>query len=170
MNCGGGSYGVPNSADSPLEAASGAAGAYATEAFELLGNETRLAILLVLWEAYDPTANDNAVSFSELYDRVEYDTTANFSYHLDKLEGHFVRKTDDGYVLRRGGRNIVQAIIAGTGLEDPTFEPTEIDASCEICGAPTAVTYEHERAYQICTECEGRSSPESEHPRGTLVA
>ena len=124
----------------------------------------------MLWEAYDPTANDNAVSFSELYDRVEYDTTANSSYHLDKLEGHFVRKTDDGYVLRRGGRNIVQAIIAGTGLEDPTFEPTEIDASCEVCGAPTAITYEQERVYQICTECEGRSSPESEHPRGTLVA
>ena len=37
-----------DSSESPLEAATGAVGPAAARAFELLGNETRLAILLAL--------------------------------------------------------------------------------------------------------------------------
>jgi len=44
-----------NPTESPLEAAADFTGSHAVDAFKLLGNETRLAILLALWEAYDPT-------------------------------------------------------------------------------------------------------------------
>ena len=43
------------------------------EAFTIVGNETRIQILQTLGEADEPLV------FSELYDRVEYDTTANFN-------------------------------------------------------------------------------------------
>jgi ribosomal protein L37E len=160
-----------SSTESPFEKTAGAASSYATEAFELLSNETRLAILLTLWDAYDPRGTDNAMSFSDLYDRVNVRDTGNFTYHLDKLTGHFVTETDDGYRLRNAGHKIVQAVIAGTGLEDPTIPPTEIARSCHRCGAPVELSYEDERLYHICTACEGSIGPDSTEaaPVGTLV-
>ena len=121
---------------SPLEAAAGTASPHAVEAFKLLGDETRLAILLALWEAYDPHAKDNSVSFSTLYDRVSIRDSGTFTYHLDKLVGHFVEETDDGYRLRNSGLTIVRAIIAGTGLEDSRLAPTEIPRSCTTVALP----------------------------------
>lgn len=161
-----------DSAESPLEAAAGAADPHVTDAFELLSNDTRLAILLALWEVYDPRAEDNAVPFSELYDRIEMSDSGNFTYHLDKLVGHYVAKTDGSYELRNAGHKIVQAVIAGTGLEETTVPPTEIPRSCHRCGASVELTYEDERLYQLCTECEGNIGPESteQAPVGTLMA
>ncbi len=158
-------------ADSPLEAAAGAAGPHAVEAFRLLGNETRLAILLALWEAYDPHAPDNAVPFSELYARTGSHDSGNFTYHLEKLTDHYVEGTAEGYRLRNVGLKIVQTVIAGTGLEDLTLTPTEIDMSCYRCGAPVELSYEDEHLYHVCTECEGNSGPRfaEERPVGTLM-
>lgn len=160
-----------NSPESPLEAAAGVAGQHAVDAFKLLGNEQRLAILLSLWEAYDPRGTDDAMPFSELYDRVNVRDTGNFSYHLDKLVGHYVRETADGYQLRNAGHKIVQAVIAGTGLEEVTLPPTEIARSCHRCGAPVELSYQDDQLYHICTECEGNIGPESAEaaPVGTLV-
>lgn len=142
---------------SPLEAAAGAAGRHATEAFALLGNETRLAILLALWERHDPGDSDIAVRFSELYDSIDYDNPGNFSYHLEQLDGQFIRKhpDDEGYELRHTGLEVVQSVIAGAGVEDTSLDPTEIDRPCPYCGAPTAVSYEDGVCYQVCTECDG---------------
>lgn len=155
---------------SPLETAAGAAGPHATDTFALLGNETRLAILLALWEAHHPHADSSAVAFSELRDQVGVRQGAQFNYHLDKLVGRFVRKRDDGYELRSSGLVLVQSIIAGAGLEEVALEPTEVDDACEFCGAPTAITYGNNYVYQVCTECPGDGDPGGEHPRGLLTA
>ena len=162
----------PTVSESPLEAAVGTAGPHAVEAFKLLSDETRLAILLALWEAYDPHADDNAVSFSRLYDRVSLRDSGTFTYHLDKLVDQFVEETDSGYRLRNSGHTIVRAIIAGTGLEDARLAPTEIPRSCYECGAPVELSYEDERLYQTCTSCEGALGPRSTErtPTGTLLA
>lgn len=160
-----------NVTESPLEAAAGAAGSQAVDSFKLLSNETRLAILLALWEAYDPHAEDNSVPFATLYDRVSVRDSGTFTYHLDKLVGHFVEETADGYQLRNSGLKIIRAVIAGSGLEERHLPPTEIPRSCHVCGAPVELSYEDERLYQICSECKGNIGPESpEHaPEGTLV-
>lgn len=92
-----------------------------------MGDETRLRILRALGEAEEPLA------FSELYRRVDYDDTANFNYHLEILEGHFVRKTDDGYSLRHTGRRIVEAILSGTVTGDPVLEWTPVETPCFLC-------------------------------------
>lgn len=153
---------------SALEMAAGKAGPHAVDTFELLGHETRLAILLTLWENWEPHNRGNTVPFTELRDRVEIRQGAQFNYHLDKLLGRFVRKTDDGYTLRRSGLRLVQSIIAGTGMEEPKLDSTDIDATCPYCGAPTAITYENAYVYQVCTECDGDAEPEDIHPTGML--
>ena len=157
--------------ESPLEAAAGAADLHATEAFALLGDETRLAILLALWEAYDPAADDNVVSFSALFERIDYDNAGNFSYHLDQLDGQFIRKRADpeGYELRDTGLALVKTVIAGAGVADTSLAPVEIDRPCSLCGAATAVSYEDGVLYQVCTDCEGITS-DPELPDGYLNA
>lgn len=155
--------------DSPLEAAAGAAGERATAAFSTLGNETRLSILLALWEAYEPFAEDNALAFSELRDRVGMRDSGQFNYHLDKLTGQFIHSTDDGYELRRAGHQLVGTVIAGAGIEEPSLGPTETSGACNRCGAATAITYQNGRLYLVCTECDGNWQGSNTRPEGALV-
>lgn len=137
------------------------------ETFTILSNETRLDILLALWEVSD---EDRALSFSELHERVGVRDSGQFNYHLDKLRGSFVRKSGDRYLLRNAGSAIVEAVISGMGFEDPTLEPAETDIECPYCGAPTAVGYKNELFYQVCTECEGEwEDPHTEAVEDEMV-
>lgn len=119
------------------------------DAFAVLGEETRLSILQSLGEA------DGPLAFGELRDRVGYDTAGNFSYHLDRLAGHFVEKTDDGYALRQAGRRVVEAILSGAVTEAPVLAPTQIDQCCQYCGAPVEASFQEERVIVTCTGCAG---------------
>lgn len=158
-----------NTAPSPLEAAAGAAGSQATTAFKLLSDETRLAILLALWEEYDPYGTDRGMTFSGLYDRVAVRDSANFTYHLDKLTDHFVEKTDDGYKLRNAGLVFVRAIIAGAGINDTVVSPIELGILCNRCGnGRVEISYQNEAVLLNCSECEGFVTDE-EYQRGTIA-
>ena len=131
------------------------AGLAPDEAFDLLGNGVRMEILQALWETDGLLASDTSVPFSELYDRVSARDSGNFTYHLDKLVGHFVEKTADGYRLKQTGRNVVQTVVAGTVTDDPRFGPTEIDAPCPLCDAAVEITYEDNALRCSCTACDG---------------
>lgn len=156
-----------DSSDSPLASAAGAAGPHTTEAFNLLSSEVRLAILLALWEAKDPTGGGRTLSFSELYDAVDVSDSGNFTYHLEKLEEQFIESTEEGYTLAPAGSKIVRAVISGSGITEPTLEPTEIDIPCPYCEAPTSITYRDGRLFHLCSECGGNEESE-EYPPGTL--
>jgi hypothetical protein len=158
------------SSTSALVAAAESAGADAIEAFGIVGNETRLAILLALWEAFDPYTEDNAVSFSELRARVDVRDPGQFNYHLRKLIGRFVNKTDRGYELHPAGLHLVQTVIAGTGIKKAVIGPTEIDAPCLRCDAPTAMSYQDGWLYYFCTECEGFVGGHTGQPEGILFS
>lgn len=151
--------------------AAGSAGPHVIDAFKLLSEETRLAILVALWEAYDPHIEDSSVAFSKLHDSVEMRDSGNFTYHLEKLTGHFIEETAEGYRLRNAGHRIVQAVIAGTGLEERTLPPTEIEMACYRCGGPVELSFEDESLYHVCTECEGNTGPDfaEDRPVGTLM-
>ncbi len=146
-----------NDSSLPIQLSAGAAGPHATEAFGLLGNETRLAILLALWEDYDPHAADNSMPFSELFDRVDYDDPGSFSYHLQQLSGQFIRQHPDegGYELRVSALRFIHAVIAGAGVQDATLEPTAIDQSCPFCDSTTTIRYQDGLVIHVCTDCEG---------------
>lgn len=128
----------------------GAATLSPDDAFAVLGDETRLAILRTLGEAETPLA------FGDLRQRVGYDASGNFSYHLDKLAGHFVEKNDEGYALRRAGQRVVEAVLSGVVTDAPELERTRIDWPCPNCGAPsTQIAYRQEQVGVFCTACEG---------------
>lgn len=118
-------------------------------AFAVLGNETRMRILRALGDA------DGACSFSDLRDRVGIRDSGQFNYHLDKLTGHFVQRTDDGYALRQAGERVIETVLSGAVTADPVVAPSRIDEPCPICGAATMVAFARERLEHYCTECAG---------------
>lgn len=77
-------------------------------AFDLLSAETRLRIVRALLAA-DP----QPVRFSELRNRVGTRDTGQFNYHLGRLRGDLVEKSDGGYVLTSAGRRL------GSLLDEP---------------------------------------------------
>ncbi|MDY6764503.1 MAG: winged helix-turn-helix domain-containing protein [Halobacteria archaeon] len=119
------------------------------EAFNALGNEVRIRILQILGESDEP------IGFTELRNRVGHDDPGNFNYHLGKLEGHFVRETEDGYVIRKAGRRVIEAVLSGAVTEDVVMEPTRLDIPCPFCNADIEVRYLEERLLIRCTECVG---------------
>ena len=133
------------------------------EAFGVLQNEVRLAVLRVLWDA-----TDAPVAFTELEERTSVDTD-NFHYHLDQLVGHFVRRTEDGYELRYAGEEVVRAIVAGAITEGVSLEPIEIDSRCPYCGSSVVLQYLDERLTARCTGCGGVVRDDA-LPHGTILS
>ncbi|MEF8780625.1 MAG: helix-turn-helix domain-containing protein [Haloferacaceae archaeon] len=131
------------------------------EAFKAVGNELRIEILRALARALEP------VPFTTLQETVGMEDSGKFNYHLGKLTGHFVRRTDRGYELRHAGASIVRAIRAGGITEDPTLEPRTIDLPCPFCGADQEFSYAQETLQLRCPECAGVA--EGPFPNGTIM-
>ncbi|MFC3957472.1 helix-turn-helix domain-containing protein [Halovivax cerinus] len=131
------------------------------EAFTTLGNETRLDVLRALWEA------DEAMRYTSLRREVAPDDRGNFGYHLSKLTGHFVQKSNDGYELRLAGEQVVRAVIAGTITANPSLPSQTVDDECTFCGAPVEFQYDDETITVSCTDCEGLVG--GDLPRGTFI-
>lgn len=144
---------VDQPGESPMETAAGAVGSHTAEALEVLANETRLAALLALWEEYEAFADDNSVSFGTLRQRVGMRDSGQFHYHLDRLTGVFVERTDEGYALSNAGQNLVRAVISGIGTEEPTFETTVDGLECPVCAESLSFNYEDGHVVGECQAC-----------------
>lgn len=119
------------------------------DAFAVLGNESRMDILQTLAES------DDTLSFSELRERIGIRDSGQFNYHLDKLVGHFVADTDDGYTLRQAGQRVVEAIVSGAVTESVIVDSTRLASPCPYCGAPIEASYREETLVIRCTACVG---------------
>jgi endogenous inhibitor of DNA gyrase (YacG/DUF329 family) len=120
------------------------------EAFAVLGDGIRMGILRALGE------HDGPLSFSALYDRVDVDDSSQFNYHLDRMVGHFVERTDAGYRLAGAGRRVVEAVLSGAVTDRPTLERTAVEEACPYCGAPVAIEWEKGGVSVFCSACAGR--------------
>ncbi len=132
------------------------------EAFSLVADETRFAIVEALWNAEAETT-----SFSELREAVGVRDSGQFNYHLDRLTDHFVRKTDEGYALTHAGERVIGSILSGSYTRGARLDPIPIDADCIECGADLRATYEDERATIECESC-GVTVTEFDVPPGIL--
>lgn len=83
-----------------------------SEAFQMLANEVRIAVLSELFDA--EREGDGSRSFSELQAAANADSSAGFAYHLRQLDGTFVTQTDEGYVLTAAGRAAAELVAEGT--------------------------------------------------------
>jgi hypothetical protein len=120
------------------------------EAFDVLGNEIRFAVLRELG------AGETPMAFSTLYDRVPADDSGGFNYHLDRLVGHFVTRSDEGYALTRAGRRVVEAVLSGAVTETADLPLTRVEAACERCGGDVVVRWREGSVERFCTDCSGR--------------
>lgn len=119
------------------------------EAFTLLGNETRIDIIRVLGET-----SDKSLSFSALWDRVNIADSGQFNYHLNKLVGSFVRRTDEAeYELTYTGAQVIGAIFAGTFNQRGLTRSFDLDSACTTCGSVLLVEYEREHVTISCPTC-----------------
>ena len=123
-------------------------------AFSLLGNETRVAIIRALGEM-----SDESLSFSALRDRIAVADSGQFNYHLKKLVGSFVNRTDEGeYELTYAGARVVGAILSGTYNRRGTQTTFELDSICPLCESALSAEYENERVTISCPTCEEQLS------------
>lgn len=123
------------------------------DAFALLGNELRIAVLHALKRA------DGPLRFAELRERVGVRDSGQFNYHLGKLTGHFVRKVEAadggaGYELTLAGEQVVGAILAGTYTASPAIEPIVLDEPCPRCGGDIVAEYADELVHMACSACD----------------
>jgi hypothetical protein len=114
-----------------------------TDAFSVLGNEIRVGILRELADVMQESGSEweSGLPFSTLRERVGVDDPGKFNYHLDRLRGTFVEKTDDGYVLRYPGLMVVSAIRAGTYTGGDETETVETGEDCPRCDGDLTATY-----------------------------
>lgn len=138
--------------------------------FSFLGSEIRLRILESLYDrAVAAGPMDGSASYSEIREDVGVADSGRFSYHLDKLVGRFVSKSDGGYRLRESGRTVVRLRRTGILSEDPMVEPEPVDATCYRCGATVQAGYDNGHLLTQCPECPGLFTRDL-IPEGTLSA
>jgi hypothetical protein len=127
-------------------------GAEPLSAFSLLGDETRLGILLELGDAGEPGTFD-VLGFSELQSRVGVRDNGTFNYHLGRLTGELVERTDDGYRLALPGVYVYRALKTGLMAETTDREPLETEVPCPTCSVPQTVSVVGGRGQLGCPDC-----------------
>ena len=120
------------------------------EVFATLGNDTRVDILRALLEL---GADEEPVSFTDLFERVDIDDSANFNYHLRQLTGHFVKRSDDGYEFRYPGRKVVSAIFTGTLTERAQVGFFPVEGTCYDCDGDLHGWYVDDTLTVGCADC-----------------
>lgn len=144
-----------DSGDGTGDGDEGPAGLSPAEAFALVGHEHRVAILRGLLA--ESREGEYPTSFATLRERAGIDVSAQFSYHLEELTGHFVRRTSEGYELRYAGWEIATSILAGTYNERAEFGPTAIGGVCPRCDETALEAAYREEWFSIrCAACDRR--------------
>ncbi|AGB38709.1 winged helix-turn-helix domain-containing protein [Natronococcus occultus] len=131
----------------------------AAAAFGILSDPTRIAILRAFARALEGGDVDSsdpfpALPFSEVYDRVDVDSTSQLSYHLEQLDGTYLRRTDDGWTFTFAGESVVRLVLSGAYGGDVAFDPVPVDTPCPICGAgQLCVAVEDRLLFRECEDC-----------------
>ena len=108
-------------------------------ALSLLADESRVRIVEELGDAtVSPDTGIPSVPYAELQSRVGVRDSGRFNYHLKKLLGNYVAKTEAGYRLQWPGMVLYRALVAGllTGEADRSIDPVPVGVDCYRCGEP----------------------------------
>lgn len=111
------------------------------EAFGVLGDETRVAIIEALVEANRESPTNSSLSFSELRDRTGIGDSGRFNYHLEKLVGRFVERVEDGYRLSYTGTYVAGAVLSGFAQDAPATIDSHELAPCPVCETTLEAVY-----------------------------
>ena len=135
----------------------------AADAFGVLADDTRVDILLSLPQS-------DGIPFADLQRASGIEDSGRFNYHLDKLVGLFVHKSDAGYRLTSIGARAVDLLLdARFGPDSPPPIDRETDTPCPACSSPLRVRYEDGDMRLICTDCGAIVQYGYFPPRGRMV-
>jgi len=129
----------------------------ADDVFGLLSDEIRLDILrtVALAQHEERRTGVAALSFSDIYDRVEVDNTSKLSYHLGELTGTFLRKHEDGYAFTHAGEQLVRFILSKNYQSPSDVGEIEVDGDCLFCGESALQATIEEQYFMVrCAACE----------------
>jgi hypothetical protein len=131
----------------------------ADEVFGLLSDRIRVDILRAVALAQHERAQAGTgpveLAFSEIYDRVDVDSSSKLSYHLGELAGTFLRKGPDGYSFTHAGERIVRFVLSRNYEEPPAFGPRETAGTCPFCGAETLEASLRRQFFRLeCASCD----------------
>lgn len=126
------------------------------DAISSLGNSQRLQILLALGEVVrEHHEQRHTMTFTELYNAVDVDSSSQFSYHLNQLVGQFVSETPDGYRLTYSGTKIVRVIRSGVYESASAFDDRELSGACLFCDETSLLATLDTDLFRIrCTSCD----------------
>jgi hypothetical protein len=123
------------------------------EVFGALSNDTRVAVIRALRET-----DGHEATFSDLRETVGVDDPGQFNYHLGKLRGHFVTRTDEGYELTQAGKQIAGAIASGAYTVRGRTDPIVLEDPCQVCGGEQTLRYDDEVVRVECGSCVSTSA------------
>lgn len=124
-------------------------------AFGLVGNETRANIIKELGLKGTEKETDDGVTFTHLRQFVDGKIdSGQFNYHLQKLVGNYVEKTEHGYKLRPEGKTLYRTIQAGTFTKDVSLASTAVGQECYYCEDPLEAAYDDGMFTIQCHGCE----------------
>jgi DNA-binding transcriptional ArsR family regulator len=125
-----------------------------SEVFSLLGSETRIDILQALWDR-GATEYGPPVPFSVLFEDVGASDPGNFNYHLRRLRGPIVSRSDDGYRLRSPATRLFRTVLATADGVDAASGPDPLAVSCPHCDGSLTGQYRDEVFTVRCVDCAG---------------
>ncbi|MCO8246281.1 MULTISPECIES: ArsR family transcriptional regulator [unclassified Haladaptatus] len=105
------------------------------------------------------------MTFTELKDAVGMRDSGGFQYHLNALDGTFLRKTDDGYTHLAGGIALYRAML-GSVMGPDAIDPIPLDERCPNCESPLELRYDHQVFYAYCPTCDESVSNAPYPPAG----
>ncbi|GAA5048009.1 winged helix-turn-helix domain-containing protein [Haladaptatus pallidirubidus] len=112
-----------------------------------------MAIIYELQRAF--REGKDTLAYAELKRRVGVRDSGNFNYHLQRLVGQYVRKTDVGYALTYAGRKVASALTAGIFTEQADGTTVLASGTCYNCHAESLTArYERERICIACDDCD----------------
>jgi DNA-binding transcriptional ArsR family regulator len=120
------------------------------EAFELLGDPTRLDLIRVLATA----RGEGSLSYAELMDAVGAEDSGRFNYHLDRLVGSYVRKTEGGYVPTASATALYRTMLAYRPTADPERTTFGRAGTCQECGGELTARGHNGYLNVVCRDCE----------------
>lgn len=128
--------------------------ATAEDAFSVLGDETRLQILLELAAVANEQGLGEGLTFSELRERVGITDSGRFNYHLDKLREGFIGKDDGEYIALYPGLAVVATVYAGTYTDGRGEHRADSPWTCPTCDRQLELRYEQHEFRLWCDEHE----------------
>jgi DNA-binding HxlR family transcriptional regulator len=120
-------------------------------AFAALGHEARLSVVRALG-TMPGLQFDDGMRFAELRRAVGMADAGNFSYHLEKLRGRFLRKDGERYRLTDAGRRVAEVLADGTLDGDDPAREGPVDVACPLCGERLVASYERGLLRLDCAE------------------